>query len=366
MGLKRSIARLIKNTNTIYTTLLFIFLWLLTLSDNGDYFFAQRAGLMGFLGLALTWFFARRYTLLAGIFFGYCLNSALYVSFWRSSSYLSLGAAKQTVLQRGVLLGTLATLLIWLVVTLEMVPRRILANLFLALGFYVSIHYWFLSGLYAPEGFLMTPTLAALYLVFLIPLAISENKSVCLWFLVPTIFRIHGNTAMAALSGLIIGYFWICLPRFCGAIASGMAFLMPYVVFSGRLDDKGRLEIWRLAYRAIQESPFKLTGFGAGTAYQLVPWLQQDKGLSLGGMYTYLHNEYLQGLFELGYLGLALALALYVSTFVRAYRAGNPHGLAFLCALAPACFGMFPLRHDTLLFLVAFQLHPLLKPRNPC
>lgn len=318
------------------------------------------------MGLAAALFFARRYGIWFGIVSGYCLISAIYAALWRWNHFAHFPALKLIALQRAILVGTFSTLLTWLIISTSTIPRQTFARLFVALGFVFCFHYWFLRGRYAPDGFLMTPTLMSIYLIFLIPLVAAEKWWLHLAYLVPTIAWIRGDTALASLAALIAGYFFIHFPRRTGAIVSvgifgGIAWLARH-----GLEDQGRFKMWGHVWTHFWESPHRAFGFGAGTAYQLIPWLQQELGLDpsgSGGMFTYLHNEYLQGLFELGIVGMALVIGLGWLAAYRAFRRKDAHGFAFLCALVPASFGFFPFRHDTIALLVAFHLHPLFLPR---
>src|SRR4051812_32012273 len=63
-----------------------VFLACLSANSNGDFFFAQRAGLFFFLALIVGRLFVNRYGLLVGGFFTYCMVSAGYSGIWRDNN----------------------------------------------------------------------------------------------------------------------------------------------------------------------------------------------------------------------------------------------------------------------------------------
>lgn len=351
------------------TTLLAIFLPLFG-TWGVSIHYTQRWGVMTFMALLFGLMLCKRYGLLVGFTAAYCLGSAIYAAAMPDSALFALGLRKP-LLDRGVLLGTISACLAWVVVHAEVLERKTFAKLFLWFGFFVSVHYFFLSGLYAPDGLLMTPTVGAIYLAFLIPLACEFGRSHLLW-IIPSVCLMSGIAGWMTLFGLVLGY----LAFVDGAIASVIAFMSggaawlwfhnggwTRMIASGR--DKHRGALWEMTWQWLQTQDWTVQwfGVGAGTWYQHGPWLQQEFKVLADGQFVYTHNEYLQGIFELGKFGMILIAAIYLRSLFRTYRKHQIHGFAFLCGLALASVSMFPLRHEVLMLLVVFQLHAVFLTR---
>jgi len=341
---------------------------LLTLGSSGEGFFDQRAGTFFFLGAVFAWFFIKKYGFLVGIFGGYVLESALYATFWRTNRFGQLGQQGGAALQRAILMGCLSTLLAWFVV--GFLKPETLKRLFLAFGLTVCLMSWFPYGYWAYENVLMTPTLAASFLVLLLPLALGMKEfSLSGIFLITVLFQ-GGYTAGLATWVMTLAYLSFHIGRWVvglglSSLLAGGLYLLNGHWHGDRWLAKGndRFGVWKLIWDWFWENPFHWFGMGAGTAYQLVPWIQKsaDPSSEERGLYVYLHNEYLSGLFELGIIGLSLALLIYFRSLVRMYQAKRVNEFAFLCALGTSALTMPILRHDSVMLLCVFQLHLIFK-----
>lgn len=80
-------------------------------------------------------------------------------------------------------------------------------------------------------------------------------------------------------------------------------------------------------------------GTGTGTFNWLGPSIQNK----ITELFIYMHNEYLQTIFEQGYIGLILFLAVAVEFAIRGRK--NPMLLTTLAALSVACLTQFPFRY---------------------
>lgn len=338
------------------------FLTLFTLSENGDYFFDERAGVVLWLCLMLGVYFGKRYGYLAATLASYMACSSVWATLWRHNKFMALGL-RDVALERACAVGMLSTVLTWFVVSQEIPSRKRMAQLLTAFGLYVCIHFWFLSPAFAPEGFLMTPTMTGVFLMLLFPVVFRESKILAVVFVV-TGLQAGSETASACAIALAAGYGLVYIPRFTlklGAFSAAMSaiWLYDHGIAAIAARSNLRFQIWTLAMTWWNQHPFHWLGMGAGTAYTLVPYIQ-DQTHTLSVRFTYLHNEFLQALFELGWVGLGLILCLATLTAYRAWKRRDAHGLAFLLALIPASATGFPFRHETFLVLTAFQLHALL------
>ncbi len=110
---------------------------------------------------------------------------------------------------------------------------------------------------------------------------------------------------------------------------------------------RGRWEAWKLFMDWWLEHGNRWTGTGLGTFYVLGPVIQPGDA----GQYLYLHNEYLQILFELGIIGLFLFLFLGLVMTVRSLN--RPWLIATLAGVSIGLSTQFLFRYvGSALFLV--------------
>ncbi len=119
--------------------------------------------------------------------------------------------------------------------------------------------------------------------------------------------------------------------------------LLPYLKhFSWKFrDGSGRFTVWKLMLNFMKDGHTYWIGTGPGTflAYGPVLQLSQVKGPmpTQINIFTFAHNEFLQLLFETGYIGLILALILIVEIF---YKSKGTQREVF-CLIMVACTSQF-------------------------
>lgn len=350
-------------TKKAFWLLMPIFLFFLTLHQGLDYFFAQRAGLMwcafGLVSIGI-W---RRYGWLVALLAAYVGASVIQVVFWHANQFAGMGEFRP-IIHRATLLGAFSTLILIAAVWLKPIARELMAKLFLSLGVFICLHFWILSHWWQPEGFLMTPTLAGVYLVFCFPLIRSSAPWLVALFVL-TILGSGGHACILALLAYYTGTIWVTEPawiwKWLGGLLGSLGIVWLWKGTSWIFRDHGRMTVWNGVFDWWKTSGFTHFGTGTGTWYSLVPWIQQQRNLRTDGFYIYAHNEYLEILFTLGIVGLALYLAFWFTAVVRSKANGDYRSTGLLFALAASSLSMFPLRHDTLLFLVMFLLYDVLE-----
>jgi O-antigen ligase len=116
----------------------------------------------------------------------------------------------------------------------------------------------------------------------------------------------------------------------------------------------GRTQIWTAALTWMAERELWLTGVGAGTAPAWLPAMQEEIGGFGRTRFLFLHNDWLQFLFETGIPGLALALAVAGRAFKQALKHAD------LCASLVAVYvcglANWPLHSGPFAFSVAALL----------
>lgn len=110
------------------------------------------------------------------------------------------------------------------------------------------------------------------------------------------------------------------------------------------LSDSLRFVCWVWSMEWWQSNANMIFGTGLGSYHSLGPYLQQATHQNLSnGLYNMLHNDWLQCLFELGFVGLGLMVALFVSCIRRVYR--NEYVLAQVVVFGATSFINMPARY---------------------
>jgi len=160
--------------------------------------------------------------------------------------------------------------------------------------------------------------------------------------LVPLICLFFNTTGSTVFFGLAIGvgaflvmrihWAWFLAP------ATGLLILGYVRDVTGFFDDSGRMGPWKLFMSKWWESANIWTGTGTGTFQWLGPAIQNKET----DLFIFMHNEYLQVIFEQGFLGLALAGIITVVCLRKALS--SPW--LFACCLSTmfVAFFQFPLR----------------------
>lgn len=104
----------------------------------------------------------------------------------------------------------------------------------------------------------------------------------------------------------------------------------------------GRIEHWRLAFEFFQNKASALFGFGNGTFNYLFPMIQEMKGLKTHNYFVFLHNDYIQLLFENGWIGIILALVTFSDYMIYLLLNKKYIMAMFACSYACNMFGNFP------------------------
>lgn len=92
---------------------------------------------------------------------------------------------------------------------------------------------------------------------------------------------------------------------------------IPFFVKDHFLNDNGRHEVWKLMMGFWADRSDQLFGLGGGTFFYAGPVIQLRSGYQYNILFGFMHNEYLQLLWEQGYVGFALILATGLATLKR-------------------------------------------------
>ena len=111
------------------------------------------------------------------------------------------------------------------------------------------------------------------------------------------------------------------------------------------LSDTNRIATWKWSMQWFFEQDYKtiLFGTGYGTYWAYGPYIQIVKKLVPNKeIFTFMHNDWLELLFELGAVGFALAMLVYICALIRAKTA---HLQTALIITGIVSFMNFPLKH---------------------
>lgn len=117
------------------------------------------------------------------------------------------------------------------------------------------------------------------------------------------------STGLAAMLVMVTTYFWFHRQKPAFLIVGFLLIVttLPGILFlrHSLMTDSGRFATWGLMMRYWWENVNVWVGSGSGSFFLLGPAVQKVNGWPDGSLFAYMHNDFLQVLFEQGILGLA-------------------------------------------------------------
>lgn len=312
------------------------------------------------------------------IFFSYIGASSLYVWCFHRNRYFSVQPYDQQALKYyagGALLTGLLILAPLMLLsgrnkTHFFIYGRSFAGMFLwinGLSIVLKSIFFGCAGVNSCGGVVGNPSISAGLLVTMLPLFFRNAKKDWpnLVIVALSVFVSKSSIALGLLMVFLAIHF--CIEKrmfFLGLWAAGASFIGGFFMFGkGELfNSSNRFKVWAYMmdyWDAWWNIPMG-TGLGTYKVFSLT--LQEDKNLDPNAWWSTLHNEWLQVVFELGVLGIILALAVYAIALRRSLFNGHKaifyslilYGLymgvnAAFHHAAPAIFGAW-------LFVHALQL----------
>lgn len=146
--------------------------------------------------------------------------------------------------------------------------------------------------------------------------------------------------------GVIFGMFHFKKFRFIIPVIGILIFFGGFLwIGTDFLTHGGRIELWQAAYNFYLENVNWFWGAGLGTFELFGPHIQIQNDLPRPGYFIWMHNEWLQILFECGAIGLLSTLSLWCMTIARSlhrpYLACSVIGYG-LCMLTQMPLHLFP------------------------
>jgi hypothetical protein len=205
-------------------------------------------------------------------------------------------------------------------------------------------------GGYPIDGFFGNPSMSACLTAVTAPLIrrVRPNRK---WLALPILAVVLSKTSMGiGTMAVVLAALYARGWKSWVALSIGTVFSAAFV---GKdfLSTNGRMDEWKIAMSWWWKDANHWIGTGAGSTFFLLPDLQRTHQPWSNSFFMFLHNDWLQTLFEQGYLGLSALLLLFFCAINRAAR--NRSLLASLLGYGASGVGNFPLHLPTHAFLGA-------------
>lgn len=243
-----------------------------------------------------------------------------------------------------------------------------LNSIYVLLGPILGIN--FNGGSLGFSGFIdvsgMNSCLIAVTILPIIPILLRNLKEPLMWFVIAinltAIFISRGSIAYGVLAVGSLGYF-IRSKKIHWALLAIVASLSIGLIAEGRelFDSAGRLEAYKIFTGAWWNSRYFWDGFGVGTFQMLGQAIQRRTGFMMRTdgtpwMWLWMHNDWLETLFQQGIIGFSLIVALALEVFFRLYKSDNKEMLSVALGLASCAIFDYPSRCYQTAFLIIFTI----------
>lgn len=329
-----------------------------------------------FIGLAIStafisYWLKQHTSILFALLFGYIMIFSAYIDLLPVDMFPNYGLV--TIFQiKDCASGAgfwLRSLILPFILFWHYISQKVVKNLtlfFIGLGLINSLFVlkWLIPG-FDGKGIQLNEAQDGALIACLLPLCFSLRKRYR-WPLIAifaaAIIVSKSSTAYFGLA-VAIGSYIFCKYRrmFEATLFSCVVLLLSYYSLGKDfLDGNGRYGVWKISMEFFSKQINHLIGTGPGTFFIYGPQIQLARwGNSTPQVFVWMHNEWLQILFELGIIGLVLSILVYISVLLRLrdrpiyFASLVTYGLTALTQmpahqLASAYFGVF-------LVVVAFR-----------
>lgn len=220
------------------------------------------------------------------------------------------------------------------------------------------------------HGLMHAGSLDAAMAMVVLPIALerwgkTKLAEWCIWGLVLTTLAVGGGVTgwMAGIAALSV-IMWVLLKDWMsGAVVLTFCLIVTglgYIIAPGFFNSWGRFDEWQRFMTWWWENARLATGTGLGTFELMGPLIQQRET----NVWFFMHNEYLQVLFETGIIGFGLGIAVWWTAIKRAWS--WPALVSSMAAGSVVLFTQFPLRFFLGQVLFALLLVEGWKHEKPC
>jgi hypothetical protein len=150
-------------------------------------------------------------------------------------------------------------------------------------------------------------------------------------------------------------------------ICTALLFFAATAMTPKLLHDSGRFAIWKMAWSWFETSGQMTWGTGNGSFFLIGPSLLETMNVNKGGhMFAWLHNDWFQSYFELGFVGLLAYLNLFVCALIRSFKQGSVHLSCALLGYGACAFFNFPSHLAITAFLGFFLIARIFRYGSEC
>jgi hypothetical protein len=297
------------------------------------------------LALLSTYWIAQKYIrpklgVIAAIFFSYVIVNGAWFWLWEKNRYYSVQPYDQLALRyyTADAIAKLFLILIPIAIVLQNRQKALqiggnLAALFCAVNVAMVHMQFFLSGHWcAPTntcgGALGNPSMNSTLIVVTMPFVIDylwgRSRWIFIALAVGAVFLSKGSVGVGMLAALACLYavrfrMWKLLALAPISLLAGLAVFKTHMLNTGT-----RWQIWEFMIGNWWNNPLHYWfGTGLGNFGVFSVNLQMKFKFMDGQWWTWLHNDWLQFLFELGFIGLGLAVMVYLIALSRYIRRGE-------------------------------------------
>jgi hypothetical protein len=236
---------------------------------------------------------------------------------------------------------------------LHLVAYLGLLNSFLVLG-----HGYFYGGFY---GMLNNHSFDATFIACCYPIiafipSVNLNKIsikeyiwifICAFVPLIAIIKVGQSSAYAVLFTSMAAYILSHKKSILLSISTILVglFFSIYRLKDTAFEGSGRFGVWDSSIILFNDMDSKISGFGIGTAEWMIPFSQirANGGKFPSDFFTWMHNDYLQVLFEQGYIGLILLIIICINSIYKSYKL--PWLFSTVIALLVAMSTQMPFRY---------------------
>jgi O-antigen ligase len=172
----------------------------------------------------------------------------------------------------------------------------------------------------------MDGTILAFTYPLVIAMALSvDGKFTRALILTIPILAVFASTSSVGIGGICLSITLVLLKKRLNLkflMIPVLLFLVAVLVIPHIFSDSLRFIMWKMAMSAWSQQSIvtQLFGTGLGTYSILGPMIQLQNHFTSNGFYIWMHNDWLQCMFELGYVGFTIILIYSILILRRAYK----------------------------------------------
>jgi O-antigen ligase len=255
------------------------------------------------------------------LFFLYSFMSGIMVSYFPYQSYPSIDKIGYSNL-----VGIVKSCMFLTILSMIFVHSLELKRPLILIGFVsslITIFTYFYRGPGFAYGFMTNTSMEATFLAVVAPLVFSLGNIQLIIFPIYAI-AIFLTSSSNGIIGFVLGIsvYLFMEKKYKLLIIPGLFGLIGAIKYNSIIfNPNGRKEIWTLAMTKWSENFSYLTGSGFGTYGGFGPWIQRVYEKPVNGgwvIYPNLHSDFLQIIFELGIIGIVLAIISYAVAINKA------------------------------------------------